>query len=177
MTHAIFALDGDTPAVDDAAFIAPNATLIGRVRLRRHASIWYQATLRGDNEWLDIGEDSNIQDNSVLHTDIGAPLVVGRGVTVGHQVILHGCRVGDGALIGMGSTIMNHAKIGARSIIGANSLVGEGKEIPEGVLALGSPAKVVRELKPQEVQMLEASAKHYVENARGHRVGITPLAQ
>ncbi|MGF1605176.1 MAG: gamma carbonic anhydrase family protein [Rhodothalassiaceae bacterium] len=155
--------------MEASAFVAPGAVLIGRVRLRAQASVWYNATLRGDNEWIEIGERSNVQDNSVVHTDMGAPLVVGADVTIGHSVTLHGCTIEDQALIGMGSTLMNHAVIGTGSILGANSLVPEGKRIPPGVLALGAPAKVVRELKPEEKQLIRASALHYVANADRHR--------
>ena len=138
----IYALDGQRPELDDkVGFVAPDASLIGRVRLMAGASVWYQAVMRGDNEWITLGENSNIQDASVLHTDIGAPLDIGAGVTIGHKVILHGCQIGDKSLIGMGSTIMNHSKIGESTIIGANSFIAEGKEIPSGVLAYGSPAK------------------------------------
>ncbi|MBB4211419.1 carbonic anhydrase/acetyltransferase-like protein (isoleucine patch superfamily) [Rhodothalassium salexigens DSM 2132] len=176
MTRSIYSLDGIEPDIERAAFIAPDATLVGRVRLCTGASIWYHATLRGDNEWIEIGADSNIQDNSVLHTDMGAPLTVGEGVTVGHRVTLHGCTVEDGALVGMGSIVLNHATIGAGAILGAGSLVPEGKEIPAGVLAVGSPARVVRDLKPQEVNLLKASAVHYVQNARRHHDGVVPMA-
>lgn len=163
-----YALDGAQPDLHETAFVAPGAILIGRVRLMDAASVWYNATLRGDNEWIEIGPRSNVQDNSVLHTDMGCPLTLGADVTVGHQVILHGCTVEDGALIGMGSTVLNRAVIGAGAILGANSLVAEGKTIPPGVLALGSPAKVVRALTDQEIKMVQASALHYVENAGRH---------
>lgn len=165
----LYAFDDIQPDLQDGhGFIAPDASLIGRVRLMRGASIWYQVVARGDNEWITVGEGSNIQDGSVLHTDPGAPCTVGRRVTVGHKVILHGCMVGDMALIGMGSTVMNHAKIGEKVILGAGSLVPEGKEIPAGKLALGSPAKVIRDLKPEEEQLLEASAEVYIRNSARH---------
>jgi len=153
-------------------FVAPDASLIGRVRLEKNASVWFQAVLRGDNELIQVGENANIQDGSVLHTDMGAPLIVGEGVTVGHKVILHGCNIGAHSLVGMGSTIMNNARIGSGSIVGANSFVAEGKEIPEGVLALGAPARVMRDLSDIERQMIRASAMAYVENGRRFLAGL-----
>jgi len=152
--------------IGDGHFIAPNATIIGNVRLHANSSIWFSAVLRGDNEWIEVGADSNVQDNSVLHTDPGYPLSIGSGVTIGHMVMLHGCEIGDNSLIGIGSTILNGAKIGRNSIIGAHSLVTEGKEFPDGVLILGSPAKVVRELSTEQIKQIEISAKVYVDNGR-----------
>jgi carbonic anhydrase/acetyltransferase-like protein (isoleucine patch superfamily) len=145
-------------------WIAPNAQVIGSVILRRHASVWFGCTLRGDNDPITIGENSNIQDNSVLHTDDGVPLTIGANVTVGHMVMLHGCEIGDGSLIGIGSVILNGAKIGKGCLVGANSLVTEGKVFPDGVMILGSPARVVRELSDTESKKLELSAAHYVAN-------------
>ena len=136
------------------------------------ASIWFQTVARGDNEWITIGPDSNIQDLSMMHTDMGFPLTVGARVTVGHKVILHGCTIADEALIGMGSTLMNGAKVGKHSIIGAGSLIGEGKEIPEGVLAFGSPARVIRDLTAEEINSILASAEHYAENAQHFLKGL-----
>lgn len=162
----LFKLGAKTPQVGDNAWVAPNATVIGDVRLGRNASIWWNATLRGDNDPIHIGENSNIQDGSVLHTDEGIPMHIGRGVTVGHLVMLHGCTVGDNCLIGIGSVILNRAEIGANSIVGANSLVPEGKSYPERSLILGSPAKVVRQLTDEEVARLQHSAAHYVKNAQ-----------
>ncbi|MDH0648433.1 gamma carbonic anhydrase family protein [Pseudomonas sp. GD03858] len=148
------------------SWTAPNATLIGRVRLQARASVWFGAVLRGDNELIDIGEDSNVQDGTVMHTDMGSPLTIGKGVTIGHNAMLHGCTVGDYSLIGINAVILNGARIGRHCIIGANALIPEGKEIPDGSLVMGSPGKVVRELSEQQMRMLEASAVHYVENAR-----------
>jgi carbonic anhydrase/acetyltransferase-like protein (isoleucine patch superfamily) len=145
-------------------WIAPTAAVIGRVKLERNASIWWGATLRGDNDLIAIGENSNIQDGSVLHTDGGIPLTIGKNVTVGHKVMLHGCTIGDGALIGINSVILNRAKIGAGSLVGAGALITEGKEFPGGVLIIGSPARVSRELKPEEKAMLDRAAEHYVAN-------------
>jgi carbonic anhydrase/acetyltransferase-like protein (isoleucine patch superfamily) len=157
------------PDIDADAWVAPDARVIGRVRLKADASVWFQSVLRGDNEWIEIGERSNVQDGSVMHTDMGYPLTVGDRVTIGHKVMLHGCSVGDDSLIGIGSIILNGARIGARSILGANSLVTEGKEFPDGVLILGAPAKVVRELTEDEIALIGHSADHYVENAKRYR--------
>ena len=147
-------------------FIADSATIIGNVRLGDRASVWFNSVLRGDHEWIEIGASSNVQDGSVLHTDPGIDLVVGEFVTVGHKVMLHGCSIGDNTLIGIGSTVLNNARIGTNCIVGANSLVTERKVFPDGVLIMGSPAKVVRELNEEEISMNRAAAKGYVENAR-----------
>lgn len=148
------------------SWVAPNATLVGKVKLEAGASVWFNAVLRGDNELILIGENSNVQDGTVMHTDMGFPLTLGKGVTVGHNAMLHGCTVGDYSLIGINAVILNGAKIGKNCIIGANSLIGEGKEIPDGSLVMGSPGKVVRELTDGQKKMLEASAAHYVHNAQ-----------
>ena len=148
------------------SWIAPTAAVIGKVRLEAGASVWFSAVLRGDNELIHIGENSNVQDGTVMHTDMGWPLTLGKGVTVGHNAMLHGCTVGDHSLIGIGAVILNGAKIGKHCIIGANTLIAEGKEIPDGSLVVGSPGKVVRELTEQQKSMLEANAAHYVLNAR-----------
>lgn len=149
---------------DGAYWVAPNACVIGKVRLEREASVWFGAVLRGDNELITVGERSNIQDNSVLHTDPGAPLTIGKNVTVGHQVMLHGCTIGDNSLIGIGSTILNHTKIGKNCLIGAHSLVPEGKEIPDNSMVLGSPGRVVRTLSQEQADGLKLSADVYVKN-------------
>lgn len=146
-------------------FIADNATLIGTVRLRSQASVWYNCVLRGDNDWIDIGERSNIQDGSVLHTDPGIALKVGNDVTVGHKVMLHGCTVGDESLIGIGATVLNGARIGRHTIVGAHALVTENKEFPDGVMLIGAPARVARELTDEEIRLIRQSADHYVRNA------------
>lgn len=148
------------------SWVAPNATLVGKIRLEAGASVWFGSVLRGDNELIHIGENSNVQDGSVMHTDMGHPLTLGTGVTVGHNAMLHGCTVGDYSLIGINAVILNGAKIGKYCIIGANTLIAEGKEIPDGSLVVGSPGKVVRELTDQQKKMLEASAAHYVHNAQ-----------
>ncbi|GFM82176.1 gamma carbonic anhydrase family protein [Pseudomonas cichorii] len=151
---------------DPQSWVAPNAVLIGKVKLEAGASVWFNAVLRGDNELIHIGENSNVQDGTVMHTDMGSPLNIGKGVTIGHNVMLHGCSVDDYSLIGINSVILNGAKIGKYCIIGANSLIGEGKVIPDGSLVMGSPGKVVRELTDVQKKMLEASAAHYVHNAQ-----------
>ncbi|MEQ8745456.1 gamma carbonic anhydrase family protein [Pyruvatibacter sp.] len=175
---AIYGLDGVEPVLPAQGryWVAPNAAVIGNVLLEEDASVWFNATVRGDNDQMRIGTRSNIQDGSVLHSDPGMPLTIGADVTVGHMVMLHGCTIGDGSLIGIGSTVLNGAKIGKGSIIGAHALVTEGKEIPDGVLAVGAPAKVVRELTPQDSAALKFSAHHYVENWRKFAVSMQKLA-
>jgi carbonic anhydrase/acetyltransferase-like protein (isoleucine patch superfamily) len=153
-------------------WVAPDASLIGRVRLMKNASIWFGAVLRGDNDWIVIGENSNVQDNSVIHTDPGQPVTVGSHVTVGHKVILHSTSVGDYSLIGMGSTLLNRSKIGRNCIVGANTLIAEGKEFPDGSLIVGSPGRVVRQLNEQQIAMLKISAEVYVQNYKRFRDGL-----
>jgi carbonic anhydrase/acetyltransferase-like protein (isoleucine patch superfamily) len=156
-------------------WIAPTASVIGKVILKRNASIWFGAVLRGDHEPIEIGENSNVQDNCVLHTDIGLPLIIGRNVTIGHMVMLHGCVIGDGSLVGIGSIVLNGAKIGRNCIIGANSLITEGKEIPDNSMVMGSPGKVVRTLSDAQVAGLAAGALHYVENWKRFKAGLRPI--
>lgn len=165
----IHALGERVPVIADDAFVAPGATVIGDVQLGARSSVWFGAVLRGDVERLTIGRSTNIQDNCVLHSDPGAPLVLGDDVTVGHMAVLHGCHVGDAALIGIGAIVMNRARIGARSIVGAGALVTEGKEFPEGVLIMGSPAKVARSLTEEELARLPESARRYAERAQLYR--------
>lgn len=155
------------------SWIAPNATVIGKVRLDEGASVWFGAVLRGDNELIHIGENSNVQDGAVLHTDPGSPLTLGTGVTVGHNAMLHGCTVGDYSLIGINAVVLNGARIGKHCIIGANALIAEGKEIPDGSLVVGSPGKVVRELTEAQKKMLEAGAAHYVQNAKRYAAELS----
>ena len=155
----IYRLGEHTPQIDPQSWVAPNATLIGQVTLARNASVWWNCTLRGDTDRLTVGENSNIQDGSVLHTDPGLQLVVGANVTVGHMVMLHGCTIGDGSLIGIGAIVLNRAVIGRNSLVGANTLVAEGKVFPDGVLILGSPGKVVRELTSEEIARLPVEAR------------------
>jgi carbonic anhydrase/acetyltransferase-like protein (isoleucine patch superfamily) len=156
-------------------WIAPNAIVVGNVILKKNASVWFGAVLRGDNEAIEVGENSNVQDNSVLHTDMGSPLIIGANVTVGHQVMLHGCTIGEGSLIGIGSVILNGAKIGRQCIIGANSLITEGKEIPDRSLVMGSPGKVVRTLEPAQAEAIAGGALHYVANWKRFKAGLAPL--
>jgi carbonic anhydrase/acetyltransferase-like protein (isoleucine patch superfamily) len=165
----VYALDGVTPEIADDCWIAPDAVLIGKVRLRAGASIWFGAVLRGDNEWITIGEGSNVQDHSVIHADPGQPVEIGKGVTIGHRVIVHSALVGDGALIGMGAILLNRARIGPRSLVGAGALVTEDKCFEEGKMILGAPARVLRDLKPEEMSALERSAAVYTANAARYR--------
>ena len=171
---AIYSLGDRQPVLGPDAWVAPNATVIGDVRLGDNASIWWNAVVRGDNDTITIGAGSNIQDGSVLHVDAGVPLSIGDNVTVGHQVMLHGCTIGDESLIGIKSVILNRAVIGRHCIIGANSLIPEGKVIPERSLVMGSPGKVVRELSDDEVARLLLAAQGYVENARRYRAELKP---
>jgi carbonic anhydrase/acetyltransferase-like protein (isoleucine patch superfamily) len=162
--------------VGDSHFIAANASVIGKVRLLQNASVWFNCVLRGDNELIEVGEGSNIQDSCVLHTDPGFPLTIGKDVTVGHKVMLHGCRIGDNSLIGIGSTVLNGAVIGDNCLVGAHSLITEGKSFADNSLILGSPAKVVRELSDEEIAGIRASAKHYVINAARFRSDLVVIA-
>lgn len=172
----LYELDGVQPVLaDDSVWVAPSADVIGDVHMAQASSVWFNVTARADNEPMQIGEGTNIQDNSVLHSDDGFPLTIGAEVTVGHKVMLHGCTIGDESLIGMGSTILNGAKIGKNSIVGANSLITEGKEFPDGVLIVGAPARVVRELKPEEIQLIKWSAAHYKNNAARFSAGLKPV--
>lgn len=171
---ALYELDGIAPDIPDpsSVWIAPSARVIGKVRLHPGASVWFGAVLRGDNEWIDIGPDTNVQDMVMMHTDMGFPLTVGRGCTIGHKAILHGCTLGDYALIGMGATLLNGALVGDNAIIGANALVSERKEIAARTLAVGVPAKEVKALGDGACAMLEKSAAHYRENAQRFSAGL-----
>ena len=171
---AIFELDGQGPELPDDGgyFIAETAAVIGKVRLKAAASVWFGAVLRGDNEWIEIGEGSNVQDNCTCHTDPGFPLVIGKDCTVGHNVILHGCTVEDGALIGMGSIVMNGARIGRGSVVGAGSVVPEGKQFPENSLIIGAPARVIRTLDPEQSEKLMRPAQSYRRNGPRYKKGL-----
>jgi len=168
-----YSLDQRTPEKHgDGQFVADNATIIGSVRLMENASVWFNVVIRGDNDVITVGPNSNIQDGSVLHTDAGIPLTVGKGVTVGHKVMLHGCDIGDYSLIGINAVVLNGAKIGKHCLIGANTLIPEGMEVPDGSLVVGSPGKIKRELSEEQKKMLELSADHYVKNASRYLVNL-----
>ena len=161
---------------DNDYWVAPGAHLIGKVELCSGASVWFNAVLRGDNETITVGAGSNIQENCVLHTDMGFPLVIGANCTIGHKAMLHGCLIGDGSLIGMGATVLNGAKIGSGCIIGAGALVTEGKEIPDGSLVVGAPGKIIRRLEDNATADLLKSAEHYRDNMRRFKDDLTPLS-
>jgi carbonic anhydrase/acetyltransferase-like protein (isoleucine patch superfamily) len=156
-------------------FIADNATVIGSVALEDKTSIWFNAVLRGDDALITIGEGSNVQDGSVLHSDPGLPLTLGSYVTIGHMVMLHGCTIGNNSLVGIGAVILNNAKIGNNCLVGAGSLIPEGKEYPDGSLILGTPGRVVRQLTPPELQIIRASAEHYIHNIKRYRNNLKPV--
>jgi len=174
---SIYSLDGISPNLpeDGDYWVAPGAHVMGKVTIHSGVGIWFGAVLRGDTELIEIGEGSNIQENTVIHTDLGFPTTVGRDVTVGHKAMLHGCVIGDNSLIGMGATILNGATIGANCLIGAGALVTEGKVIPDGSLVMGTPGKIVRELDQAAIEQLGWSAKHYQENMRRFKSGLTPV--
>ena len=165
---AIYELDGKAPALGKGAWVADNAEVIGQVEMGENASVWYGCVVRGDTEKIRIGRNSNIQDGSVLHADFGVPLVIGDNVTVGHQVMLHGCTIGDGSLIGIQAVVLNNARIGRNSIVGAGSVVTEGKEFPDNSLIVGAPAKAIRTLDAAQIAKFQTIPQHYVENALRH---------
>ncbi|WP_294621566.1 gamma carbonic anhydrase family protein [uncultured Roseovarius sp.] len=171
----LYMLDGHSPKIARDTWIAPDANLIGKVVVEEAASVWFGCTLRGDNEEILIGAGSNVQENTVMHTDMGYPLVIGAGCTIGHKAMLHGCTLGENTLIGMGATVLNGAKIGKNCLIGAGALVTEGKEIPDGSLVMGAPGKVVRALDEKAIAGLRASALHYQENMRRFRDGLQAI--
>jgi carbonic anhydrase/acetyltransferase-like protein (isoleucine patch superfamily) len=172
----LYALGDRLPTVHPSCFVADSAHVIGSIALEEDASVWFNCVLRGDNDLITIGRESNVQDGTVIHTDSGIQVRVGRGVTIGHQVMLHGCEIGDYSLIGIGSTVLNRARIGRHCLIGAGALITEGKEIPERSLVMGAPGRVVRQLRDEEVMVLEGSAAHYVQNARRYRTQLRPLS-
>ncbi len=171
----IYTLDGIAPDLHPDTWVAPDANLIGKVTLAAGASVWFGATLRGDNEPITVGAGSNVQENCVLHTDMGYPLTIGENCTIGHKAMLHGCTIGDGTLIGMGATVLNGAKIGAGCLIGAGALITEGKVIPDGSLVMGAPGRIVRNLDADAKAKLLNSAKGYNTNMRRFRHGLQPL--
>jgi len=170
-----YQFDGLLPQVHPSAFVADSAQVIGDVTLAENSSVWFGAVIRGDSDRISIGAGSNIQDGSVLHVDSGCPLTVGERVTVGHRVVLHGCTIGDETLIGIGAVVLNGARIGRNCLVGAGALVTEGKEFPDGSMILGSPAKAVRQLTPEQIEGLRRSAEHYIGNARRFQSGLTRL--
>lgn len=172
----IYALDGIAPELDEDCWIAPDANLIGKIRVLADASVWFGSTLRGDNEYITVGQGSNVQENCVLHTDMGYPLTIGRDCTIGHKAMLHGCTIGDESLIGMGATVLNGAKIGKNCLIGAGALITEGKEIPDGSLVMGSPGKIVRQLSDEAIEGLRKSAAGYQANAKRFKAGLSPIS-
>ncbi len=169
----LYKLDSVAPEIAATAWVAPDASLIGKIRLLDDASVWFAAVLRGDNEWIEVGQGSNVQDGCVFHTDMGAPLVIGQGCTIGHRAVLHGCVIGDYSLVGMGAVILNHAKIGEGCLIGAHAFIPEGKVIPDGSLVIGAPGKLVRVLTPEEQSGLRKSAENYVRNAKRFAQGLS----
>lgn len=171
----LYSFDGIAPEIAEDSWIAPDANVIGKIVVEEGASIWFGSTLRGDNEVIHVGSGSNIQENSVLHTDMGFPLTIGKGCTIGHKAMLHGCTIGDNSLIGMGATVLNGAKIGKNCLIGANALITEGKEIPDGSLVMGAPGKVVRQLDDAAIESLRKSAIGYQNNMRRFRSGLKGL--
>jgi len=173
---ALYEVDGKAPQVHPTAWIADSAEVMGNVHVAADASVWFGCVLRGDTESMTIGEGSNVQDLSVLHADLGMPLTIGRHVTVGHKVMLHGCTIGDESLIGIGAIVLNGARIGRNCLVGAGALVTEGKEFPDGSMIVGAPARAVRQLTPEQIEGLRRSAQHYIDNARLFRATLNKLA-
>ena len=173
---AVYQLEDRIPQIADSAWVAESGQVMGGVTMEANSSVWFGATVRGDTEHIHIGAGSNIQDGSVLHADYGMPLTVGKNVTVGHMVVLHGCTIGDESLIGIGAVVLNGAKIGKNCLVGAGSLVTEGKEFPDGSMIMGTPAKVVRQLTPEQIEGLRQSAKHYIANAHRFKNGLQKIA-
>jgi carbonic anhydrase/acetyltransferase-like protein (isoleucine patch superfamily) len=171
----LYSLDGISPDLHETAWVAPDANLIGKVVLEKKASVWFGCTLRGDNEEIRVGAGANVQENVVCHTDMGYPLIIGPGCTIGHKVMLHGCVIGENTLIGMGATILNGAKIGKNCLIGAGALITEGKEIPDGSLVMGMPGKVVREMSAEAIEGLKKSSLGYQNNAARYRAGLREI--
>jgi len=172
---ALYELDGIAPRLGANAWVADSAQVMGNVSLGADTSVWFGTVIRGDTESITIGRGSNIQDGSVMHADIGMPIVLGENVTVGHKVMLHGCTIGDGTLIGIGAIVLNGARIGKNCLVGAGALVTEGKDFPDGSMIIGSPAKAVRPLTPEQIASVRQSARHYVENARRFQAGLRKL--
>jgi carbonic anhydrase/acetyltransferase-like protein (isoleucine patch superfamily) len=171
----IYALDGVMPKIADGCWVAPDAVLIGKVQLMKGASVWFGAVLRGDNDGIIVGEDSNVQDHSIIHADPGLPVTIGRGVTIGHRVIVHSASIGENCLIGMGAILLNGARVGNNCLVGAGALLTEGKAYEDGRLILGSPARAMRDLTPEQVAGIGTSAEIYVKNARRYAERLTPV--
>jgi carbonic anhydrase/acetyltransferase-like protein (isoleucine patch superfamily) len=173
----LYEIDGNRPQIDDpdTVWIAPDAKVIGKVKLGAGVGIWFGAVLRGDNELISVGDETNVQEHTIMHTDPGFPLSIGKGCTIGHRALLHGCTIGDNSLIGMGAIVLNGARIGDNCLVGAGALITEGKKFPDNSLIVGSPARLVRELDEGAIAGLKASAAHYVENARRFRLGLRQL--
>ncbi len=173
---ALYQLDEHSPQLAEGAWVADSAEVMGQVRMGARASVWFNTVVRADNEAITIGAETNIQDGTVLHCDPGKPLHIGQGVTVGHNVMLHGCTVGDHSLIGIGAVVLNEAVIGKNCLVGAGALVTEGKTFPDGSMILGSPAKAVRQLTPEQIEGLKRIAQGYVQNAERYRRGLKKIA-
>ena len=172
---ALYQLDEHAPQLAEGAWVADSAQVIGNVVLEENASVWFGAVLRGDTETLTVGRNSNVQDGTVVHADHGFPVVIGENVTVGHQVMLHGCIIGDGSLVGIQAVILNGAKIGRNCLVGAGALVTEGKEFPDNSMIIGSPAKAVKQLSPEQAERLRHGALHYVDNAKRFKNGLKKI--
>jgi carbonic anhydrase/acetyltransferase-like protein (isoleucine patch superfamily) len=172
---AIYQLGEHAPDIDPSAYVTDNATIIGKVKVEAKASVWFNVTIRGDNELITVGENSNVQECCVLHTDPGYPLTIGKNVTIGHQAMLHGCTIGEGALIGIQAVILNGAKIGRNCLVGAGALVTEGKEFPDNSLIIGSPAKAVRTLSDEDVMRMRGNAAHYAERGQQYKTELKKI--
>ncbi len=173
---AVYQLEQNIPEIADSAYVADSAVVVGKVKLEEHASVWFNVAIRGDNELITIGENSNVQEGAVLHTDVGYPMLIGKNVTIGHQAMLHGCTIGDGALIGIQAVVLNGAKIGKNSLVGAGALVTEGKEFPDNSLIIGSPAKAVRTLSEEDIARMQAGTAGYVERAQLFKSSLKRIA-
>jgi len=173
---AIYQLAQHTPEIHETAFVAESSTVVGKVKMAPHSSVWFNVAIRGDNELISIGENSNVQEGAVLHTDMGYPMEIGKNVTVGHQAMLHGCTIGDGALIGIQAVVLNGAKIGKNCLVGAGALVTEGKQFPDNMLIIGAPAKAVRELSAEDIARMHAGTDSYVARAQQFKSDLKRIA-
>jgi len=173
---AIYKLEENTPEIAETAWVAESAVVVGKVKLEEHASVWFNVSIRGDNELITIGENSNVQEGAVLHTDVGYPMHIGKNVTVGHQAMLHGCTIGEGALIGIQAVVLNGARIGKNCLVGAGALVTEGKEFPDNSLIIGTPAKAVRQLSEEDIARMHAGTDSYVQRAQQFKAKLKRIA-